>query len=325
MVLTVLDAPGAKGPGFSAPDRSHPRWTCGLVNNMPDGAFVETERQFLGLLDASSGDEVLVSRLYAMQGVPGRVNVADRISDHYAPLTSLYQDPPDVLIISGSNPVERDIRDEPYWDELVELLTWASGNVPSVLASCLAAHAALLIFDGIERQRLPEKCTGVMPQQWEPGHPLTGGLPADLVLPHSRMNATVTGQLRAAGYDVPITSEDGSWSVASRMVDRCRMVLMQSHPEYGPTSLLREYHRDARRYVLGERDDLPVLPRNCVAADDWDQLETLHRRITTDERDPALIASFPFDEVGARAPMPWGSAAIQLYGNWLVGVPTRSA
>jgi homoserine O-succinyltransferase len=291
---------------------------------MPDGAFAETERQFLGLLDAASGDEMLVSRLYVMDGVPGRVAVADRIAQQYAPLSAIYDDPPDVLIISGSNPVEQDIRDEPYWDEMVTLLTWAGSNVPSVLASCLAAHAVLLVFDGIERRRLPVKYTGVMAQRWEPGHPLTGGLPADLVLPHSRWNSVPTEQIEAAGYDAAVTSDDGDWSVATRVVERCRMVLMQSHPEYGPTSLLREYHRDARRYVLGERDDLPVLPENCVAPEDWEVLVALHRRITSGERDPELVAAFPFDEVGARATTPWGAAATQLYANWLAGVPARS-
>jgi homoserine O-succinyltransferase len=99
---------------------------------------------------------------------------------------------------------------------------------------------------------------------------------------------------------------------------------MQSHPEYGPTSLLREYHRDARRYVTGERDDPPVLPRDCAGSDDWDLLVTLQRRITTGERDPDLVADFPFDDVGARAPRPWGPAATRLYANWLAGVPARS-
>jgi homoserine O-succinyltransferase len=291
---------------------------------MPEGAFEETERQFLGLLDASSDDEVLVNRLYVMDGVPERVAVAGRIAQRYEPLSALHEDPPDVLIISGSNPVEMDVRDEPYWDEMVTLLTWASGNVPSVLASCLAAHAALLVFDGIERLRLPTKCTGVMAQRWEPGHPLTGGLPSDLVLPHSRWNTVPTEQLANAGYDVPVRSEDGDWSVATRVVDRCTLVLMQAHPEYGSTSLLREYHRDARRYAQGERDDIPVLPRNCVAPDDWALLVALHRRITSGERDPDLVASFPFDEVGARATMPWGSGATRLYANWLAGVPARS-
>ena len=42
------------------------------------------------------------------------------------------------------------------------------------------------------------------------------------------------------------------------------------------------------------------------------------------ERDPALVAAFPFDEVGARAPWPWRGAALRLYANLLDTIPTRS-
>lgn len=47
-----------------------PRWTCALVNNMPDGAFDATERQYLDLLGAGSGDDVLEVRRYTVEGVP---------------------------------------------------------------------------------------------------------------------------------------------------------------------------------------------------------------------------------------------------------------
>jgi hypothetical protein len=47
------------------------RWTCALVNNMPDAALVATERQFVGLLDAGSGCETLVVTRHTMAGVPG--------------------------------------------------------------------------------------------------------------------------------------------------------------------------------------------------------------------------------------------------------------
>jgi hypothetical protein len=50
----------------------------------------------------------------------------------------------------------------------------------------------------------------------------------------------------------------------------------------------------------------------------------LQRRIAAGERNPALITDFPFDEVGARATKPWATAAIQIYANWLAGVPARS-
>jgi homoserine O-succinyltransferase len=102
------------------------------------------------------------------------------------------------------------------------------------------------------------------------------------------------------------------------------MVLVQAHPEYGPTSLLREYHRDARRYVIGERDQLPVLPHRCAARRDQARLEELQERITSGERDPALVGAFPFRAVEERAPWPWRAAATKLYANWLAGLPARA-
>jgi hypothetical protein len=41
-----------------------------LVNNMPDGAFDATERQYLGLLEEGSGSRRLEVRRYTMSGVP---------------------------------------------------------------------------------------------------------------------------------------------------------------------------------------------------------------------------------------------------------------
>ena len=43
-------------------------WTCAFVNNMPDGAFDATERQFLDLLETGSGSEVIAVRRYALSG-----------------------------------------------------------------------------------------------------------------------------------------------------------------------------------------------------------------------------------------------------------------
>jgi homoserine O-succinyltransferase len=86
---------------------------------------------------------------------------------------------------------------------------------------------------------------------------------------------------------------------------------------------LREYHRDARRYVLHERDDLPILPLHCVGPDDWDELVALHEEITTDARELEVLDMFPFEEAGARAPWPWRDDATRLYENWLSNITPR--
>jgi homoserine O-succinyltransferase len=284
---------------------------------MPDGAFDATERQFLGLLEAGSGAQVVEVRRYALAGVPRSDRVAQRIAEEYRPVADLWNDPPDLLVVTGANPVERDIEDEPYWDDLADLLRWANENVRSTMLSCLSAHASLKIFDGLERVHLDTKCTGVFAQRVDPTSELTRGLDPEILLPHSRWSTVDADELRRAGYDIVMDSPDVGWSIATRESGESRVLLVQGHPEYDPSSLLREYHRDARRYVLHERDDLPCLPLHCVAPEDWERLEQLHFDITHDHRDPELLGAYSFDEVGARAPWPWLPTARSLYVNWM--------
>jgi homoserine O-succinyltransferase/O-acetyltransferase len=301
------------------------RWKCALVNNMPDTAFGATERQFVDLLNAGSGSETVVVTRHTMVGVPRGERIRARIAAEYRPLDDIISDPPDLLVMTGANPIESRIEDEPYWSDLHGLLKWGSENVPAMVLSCLSAHAALAVFDGIERTTLPAKCTGVFAQEADPSHPLTAGFEGPVVLPHSRLNAVPAEAVAAAGYAVALQSQEVGWSVITKTVGGCEVVLVQAHPEYDPSSLVREYHRDVRRYAGHERDELPCLPRDCVAGPDQDGLRRLHELVVAGERDPALVAAFPFAEVGARAPWPWRGAAQRLYANLLGTIPKRSA
>jgi homoserine O-succinyltransferase len=299
-------------------------WSCAFVNNMPDGAFDATERQFVALLDAAAGPDVIEVRRYALSGVPRGERVAARLEEDYEPIETLLQEAPDVLIVTGSNPVEERIEDEPYWADLADLITWGSERVDSMLLSCLSAHAALGVFDGIERVRLGTKCAGVFPQDVDVRHPLGAGMGSRITLPHSRTSTVDEVRLREAGYHIAVRSDSVGWAVATRQVARAEVVLVQGHPEYDPSSLLREYHRDIRRYAQHERDEEPVLPYHCVAEEDWPSLEELHRAVLGGKRDPELVAAYPFDEVGKRATWPWHAVAEQLYTNWVNGFAKRS-
>ncbi len=317
--MTVRLAPPSRPPAVS-----RPRWSCALVNNMPDGAFDATERQYLGLLDAGSGCEAIEVSRHTLAGIPRGERTAARIAEEYEPLERIWQHPPDLLIVTGSNPLAPEIEDEPYWADLSELLRWGREHVASMLLSCLSAHAALAVFDGIERTKLSAKCTGIFSQTTDPSHPLAAGMDSPIVLPHSRINAVEPSEVIAAGYRVAMQSAAVGWSVVTREDGGSQVVLIQGHPEYDPSSLLREYHRDVRRYVLGERNELPRLPLHCVAGTDWEAIRLLHERVVGGERDPALVESFPFEEVGARAGWPWRTLAVTLYTNWLAGVRMRS-
>jgi homoserine O-succinyltransferase/O-acetyltransferase len=301
------------------------RWTCGLVNNMPDAAFCATERQFVGLLNAGSGCETVAVTRYAMAGVPRGERIQAHIAAEYRPLEDITSDPPDLLVVTGSNPIEPRIEDEPYWSDLHGLLKWGSENVQAMVLSCLSAHAALAVFDGVERTTLPAKCSGVFAQETDLTHPLVAGFYGSVVLPHSRLNAVPVAEVVRAGYAVALQSEEVGWSVVTKTVGQSDVVLVQAHPEYDPSSLVREYLRDVRRYAGREHDELPCLPRDCVTGPDWDGLRRLHTRIVGGERNPSLVAAFPFDEVSTRAPWPWRGAAQRLYANLLGTIPKRSA
>ena len=314
----ALDARAATHDGSA-------RWTCALVNNMPDAAFCATERQFLGLLGAGSGSDTVAVTRYAMTGVPRGERIQAHIAAEYSPLDDIFSNPPDLLVVTGSNPIESRIEDEPYWSDLHGLLKWSSENVQAMVLSCLSAHAALAVFDGVERTTLPVKCTGVFAQEADRTHPLVTGVYGSVFLPHSRLNAVPKEAVVRAGYSVALQSEEVGWSVVTKTVGQSEVVLVQAHPEYDPSSLVREYARDVRRYAGHEHDQLPCLPLDCVTGPDWDRLRRLHRRILSGERDPALVAAFPFDEVGARAQWPWRGAAQRLYANLLGTMPKRSA
>ena len=112
MTLRLADATAPTDSSAQQLDGSH-FLTCALVNNMPDGAFDATERQYLDLLDSASGPLEVVVRRYTMAGVPRGPQTAQRISREYSSLTDIYLDPPDCLIITGSNPIEIHLEDEP--------------------------------------------------------------------------------------------------------------------------------------------------------------------------------------------------------------------
>jgi homoserine O-succinyltransferase len=316
--LIKPEAARREDPATGVDGSSH--LTFAVINNMPDGAFDATERQFLSLLEeASEGHDIQVRR-YTMPGVPRGETVLTRIAEEYLPLTDLFLDPPNLLIVTGSNPIEINIEDEPYWSDLVEVLSWAREHVCSTLLSCLSAHAAMTIFDRVDRTRLAEKCAGVFSHHVKLSHPLADGLEPEILLPHSRWNSVPREALEDAGYDVIIHSDVTGWTVASRDEDGRQMVLVQGHPEYDPSSLLREYRRDAGRYVRGERSEVPLLPFHCVSSQDWEALEQFHREIVLDQRDPTLFEEFAFEDMGARVPWPWRTLASRFFTNWVTSV-----
>jgi homoserine O-succinyltransferase len=312
-------------PGNISPAGGPAGWRCALVNNMPDGAFASSEAQFANLLAASAGGDTVVVDGYVMGRSERSPRVAELIEDRYRPVEELWTGSYDVAIITGAEPATVAIDDELWWADLISTIEWArAGGARSVLVSCLAAHAALAYLHGVRRTPLATKCAGVFVERPDPGHSLAAGLENRVLLPHSRWNSVPLDVLEAAGCRVALRTDVADWSVATTTVGDCPMVLVQAHPEYCGDSLVREYHRDLRRYLGRRHDRAPVLPWHCVATGDWPALVALHERVTDGDRSPTVLARFDFDGAERRAGRPWCATARTLYANWLDGVSRSS-
>jgi len=295
--------------------------TVALVNNMPDSAFVDTENQFRGAALGADGGGIEFE-LYTIKELSRSEKVAALIQERYRGLDELWAHPPDALIVTGTEPTQVQMRFEPYWPYLARLLEWAANHVPTTLLSCLASHASILLFDGIDRVPRPVKCSGVFEGTVEdPLDPLTTGLPDLVRIPHSRLNEVPEAALVDAGYRIVVgTGSSGAgWSLASREHRDGLFVLCQGHPEYGTLSLLREYRRDVRRCLFGRGAvPYPRLPDGYLGQEAVDKLTQFERRAHAADVDPReLWPTFPFDEVAATVENTWASASATLYVNWL--------
>jgi homoserine O-succinyltransferase len=274
------------------------RLEIGLVNNMPDSAIAATERQFTGLLRDAAGEFEVRTRFYALGSVPRSEAAREAMRGAYRSVDDLVADAPDGLIITGAGPVTPVLSDEPYWRELAGVFDFARGRTISTLFSCLAAHAAVLHWDGVARKRLPRKLSGVYSARVVAIHPLVEDLPALLPAPHSRYNDLDEAELISAGYSTLLRSDAAGVDAFVRQ-DASLLVFLQGHPEYDADSIAKEYRRDLKRFAAGELATPPD-PPDYAFAPDW----------------------APAEGVGES---PWRANSVLFYRNWLRCIADRKA
>jgi len=286
----------------------------GLINNMPDAALKATERQFRALLGTASNGFGVRLTLYSLPEVP-RTEFGQHQVSNYSSIDDLWDSRLDGLIVTGTEPRSPDLRDEPYWETLTKVLDWADGHTYSTICSCLAAHVALLYFDGIGRQALGDKRFGVFECARVSDHQLTAGAPARVPMPHSRWNEIPEDALTAAGYSVLTRSKDAGVDTFVKQKNSL-FVFFQGHPEYEAHSLLLEYRRDIGRFLGGQRDTYPPMPQGYFDDDTVDALTALQERALSDRREE-LLSDFPTALAAEKVTNTWRSAARRLYRNWL--------
>lgn len=302
-------APGAAPPNGDT-------LVVALLNNMPDAALETTEQQFRELLTAAAGARYAIRlRRFSfpelIRGDAGR----SYVRDHYERIEALWCGEFDGLIVTGAEPRTATLPEEVYWPSLTRLVDWASESATPVVWSCLAAHAAVLYLNGIERRRLGEKISGLFRCEKSGDHSLMSGLPSSWRIPHSRLNTLDSDRLVAAGYELmSFSAEAGADAFVLR--GRAPFVFFQGHPEYDAGALYREYKRDVGRFLAGTMDRYPEMPRGYFSSEMSRALLAFRARAERD-RSRELLEDFPGRDGSGHPPHAWRDVAIRLYSNWL--------
>ena len=293
----------------------------GLINNMGDEALKITERQFASLVSEAAGDVDVSFRIFALKSTRRSSLAQDYINARYEPASAAMDGGLDALIITGARPQTDRVSEEPYWEELVELIDWAKLHTASTILSCLAAHAGVLHLDGVERRPLPEKCSGVFAFTAERTHPLVGKQGGVRLIPHSRHNGLLQSELEQAGYAI-LTSSRGSGVDSFVKSFGSQFVFLQGHPEYDANSLAREYRRDMERYLRGEAERKPARPRGYFGAEAEAKLQAMEHSAQNDrcrrQKDISAVDAL------APAEAPWREAAIAFYRSWIAMIANPS-
>lgn len=295
-----------------------------LVNNMPDSALEDTELQFFDLLDAASDDLPVVVKLYSLTGVPRTERGMRRLNSFYYGLDDLWNTPIDALIMTGTEPHQPNLREEPYWRNLANVLDWGERSTISTVLSCLAAHAGVLHSDGIERHRLADKRFGVFEFAASASHELTTNVGATVRFPHSRWNEVRADALEACGYTVLSQSREAGVDCFVKRKNKSLFVHFQGHPEYLADTLFKEYRRDIKRYLRHERETYPTAPAGYFGDEAAKSLTSFQKKATAN-RDEEVMAEFPEALLTNGLQNGWRDSAMKIYGNWLTLISEKRA
>lgn len=297
--------------------------TIGLINNMPDPALDATERQFIDLIRAAASKTIVRLLLFSIPEIPRADTTRQDMAERYRNVSELWNAHVDGLIVTGTEPRMKNLKDEQYWASLSQVVDWARDYTVSTIWSCLAAHAAALHVDGVERRPLADKLFGIFDCEPAASHPMTSDAKSGLRVPHSRYNDLPERALTDCGYRILTRSAVAGVDMFARQ-DKSFHLFLQGHPEYEAKTLLREYRRDVGRYLRREHDDYPGLPLGYFDGKATAIAAAFRERALRDRREH-LIANFPFGELDAGLQSPWRDTAIGIYEKWLEYLSGRKA
>lgn len=289
----------------------------GFLNLMPNAAFQATERQFLRLVGSSNQIVQYYIYPFTIPGVDRDEKTQDYIDKYYSDFDTVKKTGLDALIITGTNPANPTLEQEPFWDPLGEVIDWAAEEVTSVLCSCLAVHAIVKHLHSIERQPLRKKRWGVYSHRiTQHDHPLLRNINTRFDVPHSRNNDISMAQLDAANFRVLVHGDEGGVHMAVSP-DMFRIVYLQGHPEYDRLSLLKEYKREVNRYHSGDREDYPEAPQNYFGQKAIEITEKHRERVEQAKANKDPNPEFPEQEISPHLDNTWKDTGKSIFDNWL--------
>lgn len=289
----------------------------GLLNMMPDAALAATERQFFTLIGQSNQIAQFYIHPFSIDELKREEFAQNRVDHYYEPFEKLRKDGLDGLIITGANVTHSNLKDEPFWDPLIEVIDWAVDNVTSILCSCLATHAVLQFRYGQQRICMKEKQWGVYSHRvMERGHPILRGINTKFDVPHSRFNEMTREQFELAGCRILAESEEAKIHMCISE-DLFKFVFFQGHPEYDSISLLKEYKREVLLYANGSRQDYPPFPDHYFRPLEQAILDEYCGDLEHALDKGRPIPEFPEHLIEQSLHNTWHDTGVAVVGNWL--------
>jgi homoserine O-succinyltransferase len=228
-----------------------------LLNLMP--IKITTETDFVRLLSNSPLQVEL--DLLKMQSHESKNTSQEHLTTFYKSFCDIRHSYYDGMIITGA-PVELlDFAEVNYWEELTQIMDWATRHVTSTLYICWAAQAGLYHFHGIPKYPLDKKQFGVFKHTVNcPNISLFRGFDDEFYIPHSRHTTLQRDDILKIP-SLNILSESTEAGVYMVMSRGGREIFITGHSEYAPDTLHKEYLRD-----LGKQ--LPIDPPVNYYTDD---------------------------------------------------------
>lgn len=254
----------------------------GLLNLMPKK--IQTENQFARLIGATPLQ--IEFSLLRMTDHQTRNTAAAHMEEFYRPISDVWDEKFDGLIITGA-PIEHlPFEEVDYWQELTRVFDWTQTNVHSTFGVCWGAMAMVNYFHDVPKHMLANKAFGCFRHRNAAhGSVYLRGFSDDCVIPVSRWTEVRQEDLNAAGGLCTLLTSDevGPCLVEDR--DH-RALYVFNHLEYDRGTLNEEYQRDVS---TGTQIQLPT-------------------------------NYYPGDDPNATPLNRWRSHAHLLYGNWLTEI-----